>query len=208
MPCVFPDSVLLIFCKAPILGQVKTRLQPTLSAEQAAQAHRQLTYMTLARAFQQPLCPVELHCAPDTRHDFFQDCARRYPLTLKAQRGANLGERMLRAFDEALGRYRQVLLMGCDCPSLSCGDLRQALTVLHESHDTVIAPASDGGYVMIGLKQAQPELFSDMTWGHDQVMSTTRHRAETIGLSVYELDKQWDVDTYPDWQRYLELANG
>lgn len=56
----FPDSVLLVFCKAPIAGQVKTRLQPELSAEQAVAAHINLTQMTLDRAFQQKLCPVVL----------------------------------------------------------------------------------------------------------------------------------------------------
>lgn len=203
----FPDSVLLIFCKAPIPGQVKTRLQPALNAEQASEAHRQLTSMTLNRAFQRPLCPVELHCSPDTHHEFFQDCARRYPVTLKTQSGADLGERMHYAFDDALGRYQHAVLIGCDCPSLAFDDLHQALMRLHAGHDAVIAPADDGGYVMIGLNQVQPGLFSDMSWGHDQVMSSTRRRSEDIGLKVYELDSQWDVDTYQDWERYLELAN-
>lgn len=206
MSGVFLDSVLLIFCKAPIPGQVKTRLQPHLNAEQAAQVHRQLTEMTLARAFQQPLCSVELHCTPDTHHDFFRDCSHRYPLTLKRQQGVDLGERMQYAFEDALGRYRHVLLMGCDCPSLSVDDLRLALAMLHEGFDAVIAPADDGGYVMIGLNKAQPRLFRDMTWSHNQVMSFTRHRAEESGLNVYELASQWDVDTYPDWQRYLDTA--
>jgi glycosyltransferase A (GT-A) superfamily protein (DUF2064 family) len=71
----------------------------------------------------------------------------------------------------------------------------------------VIAPAEDGGYVMIGLNQAQPKLFKNMTWGHDQVMSSTRRRSEDIGLKVYELDSQWDVDTYQDWLRYLDLVD-
>jgi len=164
--------------------------------------------MTLDRAFRQPLCPVELHCAPDTSHDYFQDCAHRYPLTLKSQQGDDLGERMQHAFDDALGRYQHAVLMGCDCPSLSVDDLHQALVKLHSEHDAVIAPADDGGYVMIGLNELKPRLFSDMTWGHDQVMSVTRRRANALDLKVYELDSQWDVDTYQDWQRYLELANG
>ncbi|MDX8126863.1 TIGR04282 family arsenosugar biosynthesis glycosyltransferase [Methylomonas sp. OY6] len=208
MAYTFPDSVLLIFCKAPIPGQVKTRLQPTLNAEQAAEAHRRLTHMTLQRAFQQALCPVELHCAPDSHDDFFQDCIRRYPLTLKTQRGADLGERMQHAFADALSRYRHAVLMGCDCPSLTIDDLQQAWMNLHEGHDAVIAPADDGGYVMIGLNQAQPSLFSDMSWGHDQVMAATRRRAKDLGLKIYELDSQWDVDNYQDWRRYLALANG
>ena len=64
MDYLYPDAVLLIFCKAPIAGQVKTRLIPTLTAEQAAQLHIELSLSTLQRAIQQPLCPVQLWCTP------------------------------------------------------------------------------------------------------------------------------------------------
>jgi len=52
MTTLFPNSVLLIFCKALVARQAKTRLKPTLTATQAAAAHRQLTRLTLDRAFQ------------------------------------------------------------------------------------------------------------------------------------------------------------
>ncbi|TPQ29065.1 TIGR04282 family arsenosugar biosynthesis glycosyltransferase [Methylomonas koyamae] len=203
---LFPDSVLLIFCKAPIPGQVKTRLQPALNAEQATNAHRQLAKMTLDRAVQQPLCPVELYCAPDANHAFFQDCARIYPITLHEQYGIDLGIRMHLALDSAFSRYRYALLMGCDCPSLTFNDIHQAFMKLREGHDVVVAPAEDGGYVMIGLNSVQPTLFSEMVWSNPQVMANTRRRAKESGLSMYELAMQWDVDTYQDWQRYLEVV--
>lgn len=203
----FPDSALLIFCKAPIAGQVKTRLQPGLDAEQAADAHRQLTLMTLQRATERALCQVILFCAPDSQQPFFQDCAETYNLVLSDQIGADLGERMHNAFAFSLAQYRHVVLTGCDCPSLKHVDLWRALDVLHEGADVVIAPAEDGGYVLIGLNASQPHLFSDMPWGSDQVMSQTRERAKQGGVDIYELPEQWDVDTVADWQRYLlEIA--
>lgn len=203
MTYLFPDSVLLIFCKAPIAGQVKTRLQPALSAEQTAAAHRQLTLMTLARAVQQPLCEVRLYCAPDTGHEFFRQCAEDYPLALATQCGDDLGECMLNAFSDALSRYRHAVLIGCDCPSLTVGDLQQALTALQNGNDAVIAPAEDGGYVLIGLNAPQPVLFSGISWGNEQVMAQTRRRAAGASLTVQELARQWDVDTAQDWDRYL-----
>jgi len=203
MTYLFPDSVLLIFCKAPIAGQVKTRLQPALSSDEAATAHRQLTLMTLARAVQQPLCEVRLYCAPDTGHAFFRQCAEAYPLTLAAQCGDDLGERMLNAFNDALSHYRHAVLIGCDCPSLTVDDLREALAALQNGSDAVIAPAEDGGYVLIGLNTPQPALFSGMSWGNEQVMAQTRHRATGASLTVHELARQWDVDTIGDWDRYL-----
>jgi hypothetical protein len=203
----FPDSVMLVFCKAPIAGQVKTRLQPELNAEQAMQAHIDLTIMTLERACQTPLCPVVLCCAPDSQHPFFQQCASQYSLTLINQYGKDLGERMHNAFTQALLQYRHALLMGCDCPSLTVDNLRHSLKVLQNGNDVVIAPAEDGGYVMIGLNKPQPVLFNDMVWGVDSVMSATRKRIIKAGMTFHELVSQWDVDTINDWRRYLSLQN-
>lgn len=203
MTYLFPDSALLIFCKAPVAGQVKTRLQPVLSAEQAVAAHRQLTGLTLVRAFQKPLCPVQLYCAPDTGHEFFQQCAKNYPLTLAAQRGDDLGERMLGAFKEALSQYRHAILIGCDCPSLTVDDLQQALMGLKNGKHVVIAPAEDGGYVLIGMNAPQRVLFENMPWGSPAVMTKTRQRADDASLVIDELAKQWDVDTPDDWARFL-----
>lgn len=203
MDYLFPDSVLLIFCKAPVAGQVKTRLQPALSAEQAAAAHIQLTRFTLDRAFRQALCPVRLYCAPDTRHPFFEQCAKDYPLTLAAQRGADLGEKMLNAFAETLTTCRHAVLIGCDCPSLTASDLHQALEALQSGHESVFAPAEDGGYVLIGLNAPQPNLFEGMVWGNEAVMAETRRRAAEAKLKVYELAMQWDVDDIEAWKRFL-----
>lgn len=207
MADLFPDSVLLIFCKAPLAGQVKTRLQPALSAEQAVSVHRQLSQMTLKRAFEQPLCPVILYCAPDATHPFFRQCASDYAVSLQIQQGEDLGARMHHALSDALSQYQHALLMGCDCPSLAAKDLQQALLVLKNSHDAVIAPAEDGGYVLIGLNKPQPHLFDNMAWGTDQVMKTTRQRAKQLGLNLFELELQWDVDTIEDWERYLGLQS-
>lgn len=199
----FPDSLLIVFCKAPVAGQVKTRLQPALSAAQAAEVHEQLTLMTLERAFQQNLCPVQLCCAPDSRHPFFQTCAERFPVGLAEQRGTELGSRMHNAFCDAFRRYRHAVLMGCDCPSLTAADLQHAFTALRHGNDAVLAPTEDGGYVLIGLNAPQPVLFANMRWGHDQVMAVTRRRLRDTQLVWQELVQQWDVDRLEDWQRYL-----
>jgi glycosyltransferase A (GT-A) superfamily protein (DUF2064 family) len=46
-----------------------------------------------------------------------------------------------------------------------------------------------------------------MAWGTDQVMKTTRQRAKQLGLNLFELELQWDVDTIEDWERYLGLQS-
>lgn len=198
----YPDTVLMIFCKAPVPGQVKTRLSPPLTAAQAAGIHIELSETTLKRATQGRLCPVQLWCAPSIDDDFFSASAAAYGLALRQQQGSDLGERMHRAFESALATYSHALLMGCDCPSLTGPDLEQAVTALRQDHDLVLAPAEDGGYVMIGLNRPCPELFTDMHWGTSQVLEQTRTRIKQLHFRHHELEEQWDVDTVEDLARY------
>jgi hypothetical protein len=55
------DTVLMLFCKAPEINTVKTRLQTQLSAQQALAAHLELTQLSLVRACQITNCAVQLH---------------------------------------------------------------------------------------------------------------------------------------------------
>ncbi|MDO9424028.1 MAG: TIGR04282 family arsenosugar biosynthesis glycosyltransferase [Methylobacter sp.] len=203
----YPDGVLMIFCKAPIPGQVKTRLIPELTAEQAAELHIELSVRTLQRAVQSNLCPVQLWCAPTTDHAFFAASAATYPLVLRQQQGADLGGRMHRAFCSALADYSRALLMGCDCPSLTEQDLEEALTALNQENEIVLAPAEDGGYVMIGLNRPHPELFDNMPWGTARVLAQTRNRIDRYKLRHHELSEQWDLDTPKDLERYRVFQN-
>ena len=176
----FPNARLLIFAKAPVAGQVKTRLIPPLSAAEAAQLHTRFIQRTLSVACGSNLCPVQLWCSPESRHPFFTDCRRSFPISLHAQRGADLGERMRQAAASALAESDYTLLIGCDCPTLSAAYLRQALTALKKGYNAVLGPAEDGGYVLLGLRYAEPELFSGIEWGTDTVLDSTRNRLRRL----------------------------
>jgi rSAM/selenodomain-associated transferase 1 len=204
----YPDAVLMIFCKAPIAGQVKTRLTTELTAEQAVQVHIELTQKTLQLATQNNLCPVQLWCTPSTDHSFFTASAQTYHVILQQQKGDNLGERMNNAFCLALNSYSRALLIGCDCPSLTIQDLEAALIALNQENYCVLAPAEDGGYVLIGLNQPHPELFDDIPWGTELVYKHTCARLKQYNLRYHALKQQWDLDTTKDLARYRALTPG
>ena len=189
-----------VFAKAPIPGAVKTRLASVLSAAQAAALHERLVERALATAVEAAIGPVELWCAPDAAHPFFEQCARRFGATLQVQQGMNLGERMARAFEVAHRAQRCLVLIGADCPALEPQDLREAAAAL-ETHDAVFAPAEDGGYVLVALAAPAAALFSGIAWGGPDVMVRTRERAARAGLALKELRTLWDVDRPEDWQR-------
>ena len=201
----YPNAVIQIFSKAPVPGQVKTRLIPALTAEQAAAVQRELTLATLDLATEQPLCPVQLWCAPDVEHSFFQAIRQHYPVSLHTQCAGDLGQRMVHALQYGIAQYGGALLMGSDCPSLRRQDLEQALVALRDGYECVLAATEDGGYCLLGLTQPIPALFRDIRWSTDSVCAETEAVLQRLKTRYYCLPQQWDVDTYPDYLRYQRL---
>ncbi len=195
----------MVFAKAPIPGAVKTRLIPSLSAQQASRLHERLINRTLSLCCGTGVGPVELWCAPDTSDAFFQQCARAFDIALHEQHGADLGERMYHALSARLAQYPHVVLVGSDCPSLTPDLLREAFTALDRGVDAVIAPAEDGGYVLLGLRRIHLDLFTGIPWGTDRVMAVTRRRLEQLNWQWQELARQWDVDRPEDLARLAGL---
>lgn len=189
-----------VFAKAPVPGQVKTRLAAVLGEEAAAGLHAQLVRHALATALAAGLGEVELWCAPDEHCDFFARCAADFGASLRAQRGADLGARMRSAFDEAFARGEALVLIGADCPALRPADLRAAAGAL-EAHDVAIVPAQDGGYVLIAMARAVPRIFEGVPWGSPRVMDETRARLAAAAVSWSELPASWDVDRPEDYER-------
>jgi rSAM/selenodomain-associated transferase 1 len=198
------DCRVVVFAKAPEPGKVKTRLIPALGAEGAATLHRRLARHSLRAAHEAALGPVELWCTPDTRHTFFQECARDFGVSLHAQGEGDLGERMLRAFEAALSRGARVILVGCDIPALSSRYLRDAERALTSDRDVVIGPAEDGGYVLIGLARSSAEIFRGIPWGGSDVLKQTRLRVAALGWRGLELPALWDADRPEDLERLPE----
>jgi uncharacterized protein len=184
-----------------VAGEVKTRLIPALGAEGAAVLHRRLTEVALLAACTAAPGSVELWCAPDAAHAAFAAMAEQHAVTLHVQVGANLGERMANALADALTRSECALLIGSDIAVMNAAILGDALVRLQDGADVVVVPAEDGGYVLVGLRRAAPELFRDMVWSSPQVMAETRQRARMANLRLFELPALWDVDNPSDLQR-------
>jgi rSAM/selenodomain-associated transferase 1 len=197
-----PDAVrIAVFAKAPVAGEVKTRLAALLGAAGAASLHAGLARRALATAVRSGLGPVELWCAPDAADPFFAQCAREFGVTLRRQEGADLGERMANAFADST----PLLVIGSDCPALDAAHLLAAAQAL-SSHDVVIQPAEDGGYVLIGLSKPAPALFRGIEWSAPTVMARTRERIAASGLRCRELAALWDVDRPEDYARLQQAG--
>ncbi len=200
----YSDSVILIFSKAPVVGEVNTRLVPHVTAEQAAYLHEELARDRLQMCTTAELCDVQLWCSPDTGHRFFIDCKRQYGIQLHAQHGNSLGERMSNALMVTLLHYNKVIIIGTDAPALTMDMIDAAVNEL-DHNDVVLIPAEDGGYVLLGATTHHHALLADVPWGEKNVLATTVANIERLQLEYRLLGKCWDVDRPEDLERYLAL---
>ena len=202
---------LIIFCKAPVSGNVKTRLIPEFTADIARDIHIELAERTFALCEtlqgvlinSEPL-KVELWCAPDLTHTFFQP----FGFDKFVQAGADLGERMANALNFGDGQDGTAsVLIGTDCPPIDQDYILRAFDVLADS-DVVLGPAEDGGYGLIGLSAGRLArgdwlpLFEGIPWSTNAVTTMTSAQAKVLSVSVALLKEIWDVDYPVDVRRW------
>ena len=207
-PPISPHAALVIFAKAPIPGEVKTRLCPPLTPDEAATLHGSFVLDILERtklAVAKLQLPFHryLACAPSSDLVFFKIMEERQGVRLLDQVGEDLGQRMHRTFVDLFARgYKQVIIVGTDVPTLPLSVYQEALAMLGRS-DVVLGPALDGGYYLIGLKHPAEKLFTGVPWSTDQVLAITQQQAKQLGLSVGFTTAWRDVDSIADLQSLI-----
>jgi rSAM/selenodomain-associated transferase 1 len=180
---------------------VKTRLAPLLGDKGAAQLHARLVEKTLCTALAAGFDDVVLYCSPGIGGTFFREIQKRCKVSLRVQRGGNIGDRMYMALRQELRCHPCAVLIGSDCPALRAADLRAAAGALRAGADAVLAPAEDGGYPLIGLRRVSRRLFDGIAWGGPDVLAQTRLRLKALRWRWRELRTLWDVDRPEDVAR-------
>lgn len=201
-PDITPRIEIAILAKAPVAGLAKTRLIPHLGADGAAALQRWLLQRTVAAAVVADLGPVTLWCTPDIDHPEFAVCRAFGTVALRRQPAGDLGERMHAAIAES-STSAGTLVIGTDCAVLTPGLLRQAAESLRQ-HDATVVPAEDGGYVLIGMREAGRQAFHAVDWSTERVMAQTRARLTAMKWRWHEFPPLWDVDRKEDFERLAE----
>jgi uncharacterized protein len=192
------SCALAIMTKAPRAGQVKTRLVPPLTPEEAAELNsaflRDLSMSILRACEMSPAHPVAVYTPAGSEEAYRNVLPRQFSLLV--QRGESFGERLIFAAEDlfALG-FASVCLINSDSPTVPSQNFAEAALELAEPADRIVlGPADDGGYYLIGLKKMRRRLFEEIDWSTRQVLGQTKERAAELGVSVHELAGGFDVD--------------
>lgn len=182
-------TLVLVICKAPRKGHVKTRLASTVGDDAAY-----LMYSAMMAHVFSELARTNVEVLPVV--DGPRELVQAGTIEPLAQRGDDLGERIINALVDAPASER-VLVIGTDMPFIDVDLIATAESALDVA-DVVIGPCVDGGYYLIGMKTRHPEIFRDIDWSTERVFEQTMQRCSAKGLMVHTLDIQRDVDTIED----------
>lgn len=186
-----------MFAKAPIPGEVKTRLLPYFTKEDAARLHEAFIYDTF-KSVSRIGAKKFLFCHPSIEHSIFRKISNDTGIRLMEQRGKDLGERMKNATDMLFEEgFKRVIILGADSPSLPVKYIEDGFKRLTD-YSIVIGPSIDGGYYLIGAKSSVPRIFDDVPWGTGRVFRTTLEKGIRLGLDLYILPFWYDIDTIED----------
>lgn len=190
------DTLLIIFTRNPVLGQVKTRLAKKIGAEKALEVYHILLRKTASVT---ALIQTDkwVYYTPEVIED---DLWSGPNYSKKTQKGEDLGQRMKNAFKDGFkAGYKRVVVIGSDLYELTPEDITMAFKKLTD-HKVVLGPATDGGYYLIGLKEILPGLFENKNWGQNSVLKDTLSHFKDQEVAL--LHRYNDIDIYQDLEQH------
>jgi rSAM/selenodomain-associated transferase 1 len=203
-----------VMAKAPRIGRAKTRLVPPLSAAEAAGLSacfiRDASENIAAAAQQAAIEGYIAYSPPGAAAEFAPLVAE--GTRLLAPRHIGLGASLCDAAEDLLAAgYGSACLVNSDSPTLPTSLLVDAAQALSLPGDRIVlGPAEDGGYYLIGLKQAHARVFEDIAWSTPLVFAQTVERAREVGLERRVLPMWYDIDDVESLRRLCAelLDNG
>lgn len=196
-------KAVICFTRVPRPGQTKTRLLPILNPQQCESLHTAFL-RDLSKVYENMDADLFVAYAPDPEpavlKEIFSTAKSFFP-----QEGADLGEKMLHAIESVLKKgYDACILTGSDLPLLTAEHLNSGFSAL-ESTEITLGPTSDGGYYLVGMKKACPEVFSNQKYGNSTVWENTLTAVKNAGYSFAPALSCDDVDTPDDLKQLWKL---
>ncbi|MFC1881596.1 TIGR04282 family arsenosugar biosynthesis glycosyltransferase [Thermodesulfobacteriota bacterium] len=191
--------LLVVVAKAPVPGEVKTRLYPDLTIDEATNLYSCFIQDRIKEIGNLTAIDLAVSYTPaDSKQYFTRFISNGFHLF--PQRGKDLGERLSNIFEDKLAEeYDAVSIIDSDTPDLPRSIVEQSFQLLMSNGvDAVFGPCEDGGYYLVGMRKPHPELFQDVPWSTEAVLEITLERAAKLGIRTKLLPGWNDLDTFED----------
>ena len=193
------SSIIIVLAKAPILGEVKTRIGKNIGMERSKWIYEQLLSHTSNVTKKTKIKTVLFK---NKNHEKLETLFK-HSIASKFQLGRSLGEKMENAFQWAFKKkYKKIILIGADLWTLNEKIIIDSFKLL-DKFNLVIGPSYDGGYFLIGMKKPNENIFKNIPWSTNNVLEKTISKMKTRKISFLEIAK--DIDSFSDLKSNLSL---
>lgn len=190
-------SKILLFAKAPVLGNVKTRLATDIGDERALILYKAFL-LDVLQAVKETRLPFMIFFTPETEKDeLISFLGKDYHY--KPQEGKDLGERIANAFKYVFKKgVDKAILIGSDTVDITSEALVASFEIL-EKNDAVVGPTIDGGFYLIGFKKEafKSRYFENIEWSSNTTFLNLMNNLRDIRY-LDLLDEKMDIDTVGD----------
>lgn len=199
------ETAVAVFAKTPGVTPAKTRLAKSIGTELAEQFY--------------------LHCLEATGMLFWtndydmywainEDSQLNNPFwTGKpkiCQGDGDLGEKMARVYSQLKTKYKKVILIGTDLPTLTGEDIKKAVALL-DQNQICVGPSTDGGFYLFASKiDIKKEIWLEVPYSSEHTLNSLLDRFSK-DVKISYLDTKTDVDEIEDLlklKRELTNKNG
>lgn len=147
------DNLLIILCKAPFPGNVKSRLAKSIGSKNASELMKSMLIDMLSEL----TCPDYdlIICAPERDRGykvFFEDIVGDIDLCFHG--GGNLrgkSSQLYKLFEEKTRNHKKVIAVNADTPFLTKEIVNNSFFKLNEN-EVVLGPDQGDGYYLVGMK--------------------------------------------------------
>lgn len=191
------NNLIIVLTRNPELGKVKSRLAKDIGKAAALEVFVKLIEHT-EKTIRHADADKAIYYSENIRiNDFWDDNIYQKRL----QKGGNLGQRIEHAFKNGFNDgYKNIIIIGSDLYDLTPGHIKTAFKAL-KTYDTVIGPAEDGGYYLLGMKTLYSKVFKNKQWGSETVLEATKADLKDEA-STYIMETLNDIDYIEDLKPY------
>src|SRR3990170_1417796 len=193
------ENALAVMLKAPVEGEVKTRLIQPLTPKEAAILYKAFIKDTFSRLSKLTDLALYAFFTPFDKKAYIVDIIPQ-EISLIPQKDGDLGERIYGVFECLFNSgHKRAVVMGSDSPDIPLEYIESSFSMLKESQGSlVLGPATDGGYYLVAMDRLIKTPFEGIGWSTKTVLEDTIKNVAASGIIVKLLPEWHDIDRPED----------
>lgn len=205
------DSLIIIFTKVPIEGEVKTRLLPFITAKQATMLQEAFLKDIIKSCTNSNSNKLMISYTPENALNRLKNmlALEKEKVIYFPQKGSTFDERFQSTFEKGITLAQSIIIIGSDCPFITMNILNRAIDILKQPESAAIGFTRDGGFYLIGISSFKSNKMSFINLFSKGIESWQLiDQLNELKLKITIIEELADIDTIDDLRHaYIHCMN-